>query len=231
MCRWRTALIIRELEDEIAALAGGRELRQQLKGLLRKKELVGDLLNQLRLQHTRHAFGREPAAVHFASADAVRTDLAQLLTVMDRLDQAISPLVRQDGARFSERWGYLSIAGVNDKSQIQRQIEKCALRAAPPCGDAPWRAAAARALRYRHGPVGVRARGGGHVRTADVAALAAAVTLSCSCRYADIYTSRVSNFLRYTPYWYAGYLAVPRVVSCRRVFRRSRVDTSAMCLR
>ena len=41
---------------------------------------------------------------------------------------------------FSERWGYLSRAGLNDKSQFTRQIEK----------------------------------------------------------YADIYTSRVSNFLRYT---------------------------------
>eukprot|EP00892_Ulva_mutabilis_P011943 jgi/Ulvmu1/9120/UM005_0215.1 len=142
--QWRTALIVRELEDEVAALAAGRPLRRQLKALLRKKELVGDLFNQLRLQHARHAFGREPAASHFASAEAVRTDLAQLLTVMGRLDEAITPLIRQDGARFSERWGYLSIAGVNDKSQIQRQIEK----------------------------------------------------------YADIYTSRVSNFLRYTPYCY-----------------------------
>ncbi|PNH09285.1 hypothetical protein TSOC_004092 [Tetrabaena socialis] len=42
------------------------------------------------------------------------------------------------------RWGYLSRAGLNDKSQLNRQIEK----------------------------------------------------------YADIYTSRVSNFLRYTPYSY-----------------------------
>ena len=123
--RWRTALILRELEDEIAALAGGQPLRRQLKDLLRKKELVGDLFNQLRLQHTRQAFGRAAAAPHFESAEAVRADLAQLLTVMDRLDQAITPLVLQDGAHFSERWGYLSIAGVNDKSQIQRQIEKC----------------------------------------------------------------------------------------------------------
>lgn len=125
VCRWRTALILRELEDEIAALAGGQPLRRQLKDLLRKKELVGDLFNQLRLQHTRQAFGRAAAAPHFESAEAVRADLAQLLTVMDRLDQAITPLVLQDGAGFSERWGYLSIAGVNDKSQIQRQIEKC----------------------------------------------------------------------------------------------------------
>lgn len=132
--RWRTALIVRELEDEIAALADGLELRRQLKDLLRKKELVGDLFNQLRLQHTRNAFGRAETAPHFACAEDVRADLTQLLTVMDRLDEAITPLVREDGARFSDRWGYLSIAGVNDKSQIQRQIEKCGPAAAAAAG-------------------------------------------------------------------------------------------------
>ena len=49
-------------------------------------------------------------------------------------------MLAQDGSQFNERWGYLSRAGFNDKSQFTRQIEK----------------------------------------------------------YADIYTSRVSNFLRYT---------------------------------
>lgn len=54
------------------------------------------------------------------------------------------PMLERDGREFNERWGYLSRAGLNDKSQFTRQIEK----------------------------------------------------------YADIYTSRVSNFLRYTPYSY-----------------------------
>ncbi len=49
-------------------------------------------------------------------------------------------MLEEDGKEFSERWGYLSRAGLNDKSCLTRQIEK----------------------------------------------------------YADIYTSRVSNFLQYT---------------------------------
>ncbi len=36
-------------------------------------------------------------------------------------------MLEQDGNHFSERWGYLSRAGLNDKSQFTRQIEKCAL--------------------------------------------------------------------------------------------------------
>ena len=53
-------------------------------------------------------------------------------------------MLEEDGKDFSRHWGYLSRAGLNDKSQFTRQIEK----------------------------------------------------------YADIYTSRVSNFLRYTPFAY-----------------------------
>lgn len=53
-------------------------------------------------------------------------------------------MLDKDGWVFSERWGYLSRAGMNDKSQFTRQIEK----------------------------------------------------------YADVYTSRVANFARYTPFMY-----------------------------
>ena len=54
------------------------------------------------------------------------------------------PAVDADGKHFNKRWGYLSRCGVNDKSQLMRQIEK----------------------------------------------------------YADVYTSRVANFLRYSPFVY-----------------------------
>ena len=56
----------------------------------------------------------------------------------------IGPMVEADGQEFNQRWGALSRAGVNDKSQLVRMVEK----------------------------------------------------------FADIYTSRVANFLRYTPYAY-----------------------------
>ncbi|EIE26811.1 HAD-superfamily hydrolase [Coccomyxa subellipsoidea C-169] len=146
--RWRTALIVRELEDEIEALAAGREHRRKLKELMNKKELVGDLFNNLRLARQRLVAAD---GVNDSPADSLRRDessinatLAQLLMVMERLDAKIGPMLERDGREFNERWGYLSRAGLNDKSQFTRQIEK----------------------------------------------------------YADIYTSRVSNFLRYTPYSY-----------------------------
>lgn len=36
------------------------------------------------------------------------------------------PMLEKDGKHFSDRWGYLSRAGLNDKSQFTRQIEKYA---------------------------------------------------------------------------------------------------------
>lgn len=184
--RWRTALIIRELEQEVQALAAGRPHRDELKQLMAKKEIVGDLLNHLRLARQRatapdrdaaaaaaanggqtaagEAAGVERSAGSSSSAsssgsgsrlsggealsiedeEALNETLAQLLLVLDELDARIGPMLEQDGRHFNRRWGYLSRAGLNDKSQLCRQIEK----------------------------------------------------------YADVYSSRVSNFLRYSPYMY-----------------------------
>ncbi|KAI3433722.1 hypothetical protein D9Q98_003530 [Chlorella vulgaris] len=152
---WRTALVIAELELEIEALAQGRQHRQQLKELLNKKDMVGDVFNQLRLARQRtvieNAVVRVGPGGHklgpLASLDDeqdMNDTLGQLLMVLQILDEEIGPMIEADGMHFNKRWGYLSRAGVNDKSQLMRQIEK----------------------------------------------------------YADIFTSRVSNFLRYTPFEY-----------------------------
>ncbi len=39
---------------------------------------------------------------------------------------ATGPMLEEDGKEFSERWGYLSRAGLNYKSCLTRQIEKYA---------------------------------------------------------------------------------------------------------
>jgi hypothetical protein len=44
---------VRELEEEVDALAVGKEHRRKLKELMNKKELVGDLFNNLRLTRQR----------------------------------------------------------------------------------------------------------------------------------------------------------------------------------
>ncbi|GAB2265537.1 hypothetical protein Dimus_000585 [Dionaea muscipula] len=144
--RWRTALICRELEEEYDALICSRDHRASLIELINKKQVLGDLFNQLRLALQRRNKLR-PAQTFAATQmddQELTENMQKLLILMQRLDQAIAPMMERDGELFSERWGFLSRAGLWDKSHLMRQIEK----------------------------------------------------------YADIYTSRVSNFLHYTPFMY-----------------------------
>lgn len=144
--RWRTALICRELEEEFDALIHSQGHRAALIELMHQKEVVGDLFNQLRLALQRRTKGRpaQTLAATNMNDQELTESMQKLLIVMQRLDQKIAPMLEADGEHFNKRWGYLSRAGLWDKSHLTRQIEK----------------------------------------------------------YADIYTSRVSNFLHYTPFMY-----------------------------
>lgn len=90
-------------------------------------------------------------------------------------------------SRHRRRWGYLSRAGLNDKSQLCRQIEKASPWPQLRC--AAHAACAARALLPACA-----------WRPPLPTARLAVEPLLAASQYADIYTSRVSNFLRYTPY-------------------------------
>ncbi|XP_031395534.1 5'-nucleotidase domain-containing protein 4 isoform X2 [Punica granatum] len=144
--RWRTALICRELEEEYNALIQSRDHRETLIDFINQKEVVGDLFNQLRLASQRRAKGRPAQTLSTTNMDyeELTESMQKLLIVMQRLDEKIAPMLEADGELFNRRWGFLSRAGLWDKSHLMRQIEK----------------------------------------------------------YADIYTSRVSNFLHYTPFMY-----------------------------
>ncbi|KAE8714263.1 hypothetical protein F3Y22_tig00110198pilonHSYRG00087 [Hibiscus syriacus] len=127
------------------ALIQSRGHRATVIELINQKEVVGDLFNQLRLALQRRIKGL-PAQT-LAATNMVDQELTEsmqkLLIVMQRLDEKIAPLL-EDGELFNKRWGFLSRAGLWDKSHLMRQIEK----------------------------------------------------------NADIYTSRVSIFLNYTPFMY-----------------------------
>ncbi|KAL9390638.1 hypothetical protein Peur_019243 [Populus x canadensis] len=143
---WRTALICQELEEEHSALIHSRGHRATMIELINQKEVVGDLFNQLRLALQRRNTGRPAQTLAATNMDdqELTESMKKLLIVMQRLDEKIAPMLEADGELFNKRWGFLSRAGLWDKSHLMRQIEK----------------------------------------------------------YADIYTSRVSNFLHYTPFMY-----------------------------
>jgi HAD superfamily 5'-nucleotidase-like hydrolase len=139
--RWRTALILRELEPEVAAIDAFGDSDGILATRMREKQQLEAQLSHARLLLQRKRAGYGPAVDESESVlDAeMQATRARLLT----LDAEIAPLARAATELLHPRWGLLTRAG-NDKSHLARQIE----------------------------------------------------------RYADIYTSRVSNFLHATPFVY-----------------------------
>jgi 5'-nucleotidase len=139
--RWRTALVVRELEDDLAAEEAFAGERERLQALMSEKEDLEFAVCQQRLalQRTREHYGPRS---NRSIAD-IETELANLRTRLDGLDEVIAPLATRAAKLSNARWGPVMRAG-NDKSYFARQVE----------------------------------------------------------RYADVYLSRVSNFLAHTPFIY-----------------------------
>ncbi len=145
LLRWRTALVVRELEKELEGLAAFRTGQADLDRAMAEKGLMEHQLSTLRMNLVRDT-GKPPPGFDPDRANAIiRAARARLV----ELDQRIAPLAKQSNELLTPRWGPLMRCG-NDKSHLARQIE----------------------------------------------------------RYADVYMSRVSNLLAYTPF---AYLRAPRV--------------------
>ena len=139
--RWRTGLILHELEEEIAAAEAFRPEQLQLAELMHDKEQLEWRHYQLRIQMQRSRKGYGPKPTQ--SAAQLNKQMNELRTQSTKLDELIAPLAKRAGQSHNARWGLLMRAGA-DKSQLARKIE----------------------------------------------------------RHADVYTSRVSNFLFATPFAY-----------------------------
>ena len=138
---WRTALILRELEAEVAALESFLETEQILAARMEEKEKLEAQSSQARLHLMRLRGGYGPTPSDDAAA--LESELQEIRSRLLSLDAEISPLAQAANTLTNGRWGLLTRAG-NDKSHLARQVE----------------------------------------------------------RYADVYTSRVSNFLYATPFVY-----------------------------
>jgi 5'-nucleotidase len=141
MLRWRTGLILREMESEMLAMEKSREIEAQLRELMGVKTELDTRFAQLRLERQRLQSHYGPASA--ASASELEAAIRSVTEESQRLDSKIAPLAKCSGEMGNPTWGPLMRAG-NDKSLFARQVE----------------------------------------------------------RYADVYTSRVSNFLAQTPFAY-----------------------------
>ena len=144
--RWRTALILRELEGEVEAIESFRATDAILAARMREKEALEAGIDRARLALLRKRGGYGPPVAE--SDTELEARVAAIRAELIALDASIAPMARASAGISHPRWGLLTRAG-NDKSHLARQIE----------------------------------------------------------RYADVYTSRVANFLAVTPF---AYLRSPR---------------------
>jgi len=120
--RWRTALIVSELEEEIAAAEAFHVRQQQLTDLMKEKEALEARFCAIRLnlQRLQQHYGPQ-----VGDAATNQTELQQLKTRLESLDQKIAPLARESTELGHPIWGPLMRAG-NDKSHLAFQLERYA---------------------------------------------------------------------------------------------------------
>ena len=123
LLRWRTALVLRELEREVDAIEDFRSQQTELHAMMRQKERLEHRFSRLRLARQRldKGYGPQPEADGPSLDKRMRALREQLVA----LDSQISPLARQAGRLVNKRWGPLLRTG-NDKSHLARQIERYA---------------------------------------------------------------------------------------------------------
>ncbi|MEO8084026.1 MAG: HAD-IG family 5'-nucleotidase [Ardenticatenales bacterium] len=136
--RWRTALILRELEDEIVALSAFRSDQRTLMGRVAQKERLEHELSvlRLRLQDARAAaglpaatlgsLGRRTSGDEAAAPPAIAAREAELKALRARivaLDATIDPLAHAAEQIGNVRWGPTMRTGA-DKSYLARQLER-----------------------------------------------------------------------------------------------------------
>ncbi len=142
--RWRTALVLREIEDEVLYASQFAKTQVELDGLMEQKEKLEASYCQVRvaIQRKRAGYGPQSSDSRESEGD-LQSQINQHRVEIEAIDRRIGPLAKAAAELANPIWGVLMRAG-NDKSHLAFQVE----------------------------------------------------------RFADIYTSRVSNFLHATPYVY-----------------------------
>jgi hypothetical protein len=118
--RWRTGLVLRELEDELTCLNGFRDRQAQLSKLMAEKTDLEQRQTQLRLLAQRAKRGYGPKVG--VSIDELYRQINDATDRILKLDVKIGPLAQEAGRLFNPRWGLLTRAGY-DKSYLTRLLE------------------------------------------------------------------------------------------------------------
>ncbi len=119
--RWRTALVVRELEDEVAIQESFVEQQHQIAELMEKKRELEFRQSQLRLLREREESGG-PASPRL-SGRALKRELGDMRESLRKIDEELTPLAVAASSLSQSDWGLLMHAG-GDKSYLARQVER-----------------------------------------------------------------------------------------------------------
>lgn len=120
--RWRTMLVLRELEHEVREESAFGDKQAELVRLMARKEELDHEQAILRLALLRLAHGADVPRGYEADATTLRERLRKLRPELAALDREITPLAIASSRLGHEHWGLLMRAG-NDKSRLAREIE------------------------------------------------------------------------------------------------------------
>ena len=119
--RWRTALVVRELEPELRALDAFRDKQVTLTEMMNEKDRLEAEFSALRLELQRSEKGYGPPPSD--KPEGLKRGMQALRAKLVELDARIAPLAKEASELVNTRWGLLMRAG-NDKSHLARQIER-----------------------------------------------------------------------------------------------------------
>ncbi len=120
MLRWRTGLVLRELETEFGCLQAFCDQQVELSKMMSQKAELDRQQAQLKLQVQREKqkYGPNPGV----PIAALHRRIDEIHQQISSLDAQIGPLAREAGMLFNPRWGLLTRAGY-DKSYLTRILE------------------------------------------------------------------------------------------------------------
>jgi len=121
--RWRTALVVRELEEEIEAFQAFADRQDQLSELMAKKERLEAQFSAKRLQRQR--LKKDYGGPNGRDAETLEQEMQELRSRLTKLDERIAPLAKESSRLVNDNWGPLMRTG-KDKSLFARQVERYA---------------------------------------------------------------------------------------------------------
>ncbi len=121
--KWRTALVIRELEDEIAVVDQFLPKQGELNAMMETKEGMESEYCSLRLAAQRIQYGYGPN--ENLEVNELQRQMSGLHDRIVEIDSRIAPIAQASGQLLNKNWGLLMRTGI-DKSHLARQIERYA---------------------------------------------------------------------------------------------------------